>query len=372
LSGLSAEGSVRLTGRPSELRGLTINNGLLQLDNLLDGGLLTDVTINGGCIAFNRAYGVVMNHLRIWGGCSQDQATGWDGSSVGNTLIDLQTDAKTNNTGRNVMGMIAVDSAIVPFGYLASGVNFAVTSANNLGSGIDVQGGSDNWGLYTFNNGSLDDNDNPISGYGYRFQQPGSFSRNIASHGSKQFEDLIFGVNGDDVVFDGVVKLSDPLTGECFVNALTDNAPVTNNTCAPANGTTAGITAGAANASHGPAPDFVLSAGDNVLRNIAPVPTGDDTLTHEWGGFDATTCGYVRGATWSGSACTSTFLRDSFELLDDSVGNDNGLCESNETCVHTPNIGYYQGEGDLVSAGAFTDGAITGVTMLRYQTNGGT
>jgi hypothetical protein len=33
-------------------------------------------------------------------------------------------------------------------------------------------------------------------------------------------------------------------------------------------------------------------------------------------------------------------------------------------------MGSYQGHGNLVSAGAFTDGALTGITLMQYGTNG--
>ena len=63
-------------------------------------------------------------------------------------------------------------------------------------------------------------------------------------------------------------------------------------------------------------------------------------------------------------------LRNAVEVIDDSNGNNNMICESNETCLYTPNIAAYQGHGDLVSAGTFSDGAIAGVTLLKYETNG--
>ncbi len=63
-------------------------------------------------------------------------------------------------------------------------------------------------------------------------------------------------------------------------------------------------------------------------------------------------------------------LRNAVEIQGDGIGSENGLCESNETCLNTPNIGSYQGHGRLVSAGTFTNGAITGVTLMQYATNG--
>ncbi len=57
--------------------------------------------------------------------------------------------------------------------------------------------------------------------------------------------------------------------------------------------------------------------------------------------------------------------------MGDDSGSDNGLCETDETCLYTPNIGSYQGHGDLQSAGTFTDGdRVTGVTLMEYGTNG--
>ena len=77
--------------------------------------------------------------------------------------------------------------------------------------------------------------------------------------------------------------------------------------------------------------------------------------------------------TWSNSSSVS-YLASANELIGDGAGNDNGLCESNETCYFTPNIGAYQGHGDLqVSNANFsTSGGIPvqNVEYLTYTTNG--
>ncbi|MDT8447815.1 MAG: Ig-like domain-containing protein [bacterium] len=106
--------------------------------------------------------------------------------------------------------------------------------------------------------------------------------------------------------------------------------------------------------------------------------------------LDSTACG-TAAATWTAQTwaartwsartwhagdwnstekCVSTFLNHAVEILDDSIGNENGLCESNEACLLTPNIGAYQGHGALVSAGTFTNGTLTGISLYRYSTNG--
>ncbi|MGB5398012.1 MAG: hypothetical protein WBN96_12750, partial [Gammaproteobacteria bacterium] len=105
--------------------------------------------------------------------------------------------------------------------------------------------------------------------------------------------------------------------------------------------------------------DWSVSIGDNgnagnpALLDVLTLPDGSETLTH----------------TWSDTS-TTQFLRKAVEIPGDGIGNDNTLCESGETCIYLPNIGSYQGHGDFVSAGAFTDGILTGITLMKYESNG--
>jgi hypothetical protein len=116
--------------------------------------------------------------------------------------------------------------------------------------------------------------------------------------------------------------------------------------------------------------DARLRASDATLRARLVLPTGDDVIVHAWQALNQAQCDAVRGAAFDGTNCTSTFLQSAVELGEDGVGNDNLLCESGEACLYTPNIGSYQGEGALVSAGAFTDGILTGITLFARETNG--
>ena len=99
--------------------------------------------------------------------------------------------------------------------------------------------------------------------------------------------------------------------------------------------------------------DWSLLATDTVIKGVQLLPNGNDTITH----------------TWSNNS-TVTFLSNAVEITADGIGNDNGLCESAETCIYSPNIGSYQGSGDLVSAGIFTDGTLTGITLMQFAQNG--
>ena len=51
---------------------------------------------------------------------------------------------------------------------------------------------------------------------------------------------------------------------------------------------------------------------------------------------------------------------------DDRIGDDDGLCESGEDCVYTPNIGSYQGHDGL--SGSYT--TVGDIRLFEYSTNG--
>ena len=125
--------------------------------------------------------------------------------------------------------------------------------------------------------------------------------------------------------------------------------------------------------------DASLTSSANQLRNILPLTLNgdaDSTITHSWYSATVPTTQAECDATVSGSVfntdhCETTYLRNSVELLGDFLGNENGLCESGEVCLHTPNIGAYQGHGNLVTAGDFVDGdSLTNITLLQYENNG--
>lgn len=131
--------------------------------------------------------------------------------------------------------------------------------------------------------------------------------------------------------------------------------------------------------------DVRLQASDPNLLGVNPLPTGDDVIVQAGGGgftltsqadCDAYTLGSVYsdpdGTASSGDErCVQTFLKDAVEVMGDWVGNDNGLCESHETCIHSPNIGAYQGHGELVEVGTLGDtGTIVDVRLLGWTDEG--
>ncbi|MBL7688755.1 MAG: right-handed parallel beta-helix repeat-containing protein, partial [Bdellovibrionaceae bacterium] len=84
----------------------------------------------------------------------------------------------------------------------------------------------------------------------------------------------------------------------------------------------------------------------------------------------------LRGDVFLTDQQSRKYLKNAIEFVGDSLGNENGLCESNEVCVYTPNFGGYQGEGALFSnTCTFSDNGdatnnVTGVTMYFYPANG--
>lgn len=121
--------------------------------------------------------------------------------------------------------------------------------------------------------------------------------------------------------------------------------------------------------------DFDLLASDTTAARalVAAPADGNASMTQTWTASTSAQCALVPGATWdaTGSTCTSKLLANAEEVIGDGNGNDNGLCESGETCLVMPNLGSYQGHGAPTSAGSIgSGGTITGVTLMKYTTNG--
>ena len=62
-----------------------------------------------------------------------------------------------------------------------------------------------------------------------------------------------------------------------------------------------------------------------------------------------------------------SFLSNAFEIMGDGIGNDNSLCETNEACILTSNIGSYQGHGEKTE---LTDTNDLNATLYKYNDNG--
>ncbi len=136
--------------------------------------------------------------------------------------------------------------------------------------------------------------------------------------------------------------------------------------------------------------DWRLNAADAAIRNVhgsftpgAPCPAsahGDQALTDRllipfYDGINGVEAigdgvGDEDGVCEVGDLCANRFLIRALELVDDGVGDEDGLCESDEVCVYSPNVGAYQGEGELGAPCQFVDGAVTRVILHGYLQNG--
>ncbi|MGE0614673.1 MAG: hypothetical protein AB7P04_03455, partial [Bacteriovoracia bacterium] len=112
--------------------------------------------------------------------------------------------------------------------------------------------------------------------------------------------------------------------------------------------------------------DFRLSAADDqFLGYVEHGSTLNDPFVN-----GAACPAAVDGNVTQVNSLGQTHLRHALEVIG-SGGNDNGLCESDETCFYTPNFGAYQGSGDYTTRSCvFHDGAVSGVTMHAYPING--
>ena len=117
--------------------------------------------------------------------------------------------------------------------------------------------------------------------------------------------------------------------------------------------------------------DWSLVASDMQLRDRFSPPNGDTVARFLWNASSLAECSQL-GGTWNtptAGDCSGWWLLNAIEVLGDGQGNDNGLCESAETCWYTPNVGAYQGHGD-VELLPFRDGAIANVTLRQWVNNG--
>lgn len=112
--------------------------------------------------------------------------------------------------------------------------------------------------------------------------------------------------------------------------------------------------------------DSRLQALDQLLLNHS------NSLTTSSGAVDA---GLACPTDLAGSNTitlnSKTYLKNAIELVGFAAGNENGLCETGEVCLYSPNYGAYQGEGDFSTVSCtFVNGTVSDVTVYAYPTNG--
>ncbi len=119
------------------------------------------------------------------------------------------------------------------------------------------------------------------------------------------------------------------------------------------------------------------TATDNDLRNSAPPLATDASAVfqHHWdvtgfAGSEAAICETLGGTyNATGPTCVTTALLFASEISGDGIGNDNGLCESGETCLRLQNAGAYQGSGAQTQT-PYNGSSISNVTLLTFEDDG--
>ena len=117
--------------------------------------------------------------------------------------------------------------------------------------------------------------------------------------------------------------------------------------------------------------DYALRATDTLLRGFYGTFINGAACPNS---VDASVASNI--ATDQQTPAPHSYLISAIELAGDydlnPNGNHNGICESNEACLFTPNRGAYQGEGDYSTQSCtFTGGnGVTNVTMYGYPSNG--
>ncbi|MCB0419727.1 MAG: right-handed parallel beta-helix repeat-containing protein [Bdellovibrionales bacterium] len=67
----------------------------------------------------------------------------------------------------------------------------------------------------------------------------------------------------------------------------------------------------------------------------------------------------------------NTYLQHAIEPIGDLLGDEDGLCESNEPCLYAPNVGGYQGESEPnADRCQFSNGSVSNVLMFHLPING--
>ncbi|HEX4924990.1 MAG TPA: right-handed parallel beta-helix repeat-containing protein, partial [Bdellovibrionales bacterium] len=116
--------------------------------------------------------------------------------------------------------------------------------------------------------------------------------------------------------------------------------------------------------------DWRLATGDTASLNKSHDGTNANPAWTNGANCPANVHGNV--AISDQKASPQTYLLNAIELVEDTTGDNDGLCESNEACIYAPNFGYYQGEGTYSgNTCTFQNGTVTGVTLYRLGTNGG-
>ncbi len=143
-------------------------------------------------------------------------------------------------------------------------------------------------------------------------------------------------------------------------------------------------TAGCRNAIRANGPPYIFYSGTKMACVGGPIDQAECSAAFPGSTFDpallectfdpvsqADCAARITGSSFIGGECKTTFLKNASEIMNDGIGDENGLCNSNETCLFTPNLGHYQGHGNLVAVSTIgSGGTLENIKLMQYDTNG--
>jgi len=169
-------------------------------------------------------------------------------------------------------------------------------------------------------------------------------------------------------------------TGTLFVSEASQNCVVSEDAAGLIQHTCSDTGADGSSSYPGQPSDGSLRINVGVADSFQGPMTSDDSVNQsdvDGAQFYAFTPGQACPASIHGGAVitdsqtrSNAFIQNARELVLDDIGDDDGLCESAEACVYSPNIGAYQGEGDLASSCVLEDGDVSGVIMFSADIDG--
>jgi hypothetical protein len=123
--------------------------------------------------------------------------------------------------------------------------------------------------------------------------------------------------------------------------------------------------------------NYTIAAGTNTCpRGLGP--TTGNTPAAGWAIAGNGTNNAIETTMTDYQTSANTYLINAVEIIGDGIGDNNGLCETGEACIYSPNIGYYQGSGPLSTgycSGVTTDNDLggsgfTNMKIYGYKNNG--
>ncbi len=231
-----------------------------------------------------------------------------------------------------------------------------ITAINN-GNDDDLGGGIQLWNSLNNMFSNITASNNYYSGIELDFSSNNNTLSNIASSNNRHGVRIS---SSSYNTFTGELRVGANSSSNCNVSGGTYPGLV-NGSCNNDASSDAVLTTGIDLTSSFVNGSWELLTTDDQIRGVLQNPadmTSDISFTHIW-------------SSSSSYPESSDLLRNAVEIQGGETGDKDTLCESGERCLYTPNIGRYQGHGNLIEAGTIgSGGPVENIILMQYETNG--